>query len=73
MEALTACFGAVAQQCFINEYIYAQEDDETRQSIQLRDFLLGQLDNEGGKFSQSLLPPLRRIFHSISSRMPKEL
>src|SRR5262249_25636763 len=22
MEALTACFGAVAQQCFINEYVY---------------------------------------------------
>src|SRR5262249_49892802 len=47
MEALTACFGTVAQQCFINEYVYAQEADETRRSIQLRDFFLSKLDNEG--------------------------
>ena len=62
IEALTACFGAVAQQCFINEYIYAQEDDETRQSIQLRDFLLGQLDNEGEKIQPITLAAVAAYF-----------
>jgi SAM-dependent methyltransferase len=30
---------AVAQQCFINEYVFAQGDEETRQSSELRDLL----------------------------------
>jgi tetratricopeptide (TPR) repeat protein len=38
-------FCAMAQQCFINEYVFAQSDQETRQSIQLRDVLLEKLQN----------------------------
>ena len=62
MEALTVCFGAVAQQCFINEYVYAQEDDETRQSIKLRDFLLKQLDNEGAEIEPITLAGVAAYF-----------
>jgi len=36
-------FGAIAQQCFINEYIFAQSDEEMRQSGQLRELLLQKL------------------------------
>lgn len=62
MEALTACFGAVAQQCFINEYVYVQEADETRRSIQLRDFFLRQLDNEGGEIEPITLAAVAAYF-----------
>jgi tetratricopeptide (TPR) repeat protein len=32
-------FGALARQCFINEYVFDQTEDETRQAIALRDLL----------------------------------
>jgi SAM-dependent methyltransferase len=38
-------FCALAQQCFINEYVFAQSEEETRQSIQLRDVLLQNLQS----------------------------
>lgn len=39
---LAPLFTALAQQCFINEYVFAQSNEETRQSIELRDLLLQQ-------------------------------
>jgi ubiquinone/menaquinone biosynthesis C-methylase UbiE/tetratricopeptide (TPR) repeat protein len=39
-DAIVRLFCSIAQQCFINEYVYAQSDEETRQSEQLRDMLL---------------------------------
>ena len=42
-ERLLGLFCALAQQCFINEYVFAQSEAETRQSRQLRQILLQQL------------------------------
>lgn len=39
-NAIIRLFCSIAQQCFINEYVFAQSDEETRQSEQLRDVLL---------------------------------
>src|SRR5262245_13880389 len=61
-EALTACLSALAQQCFINEYVYSQSDDETRQSIHLRDFLLEQLNTEGGEIEPIILAAVAAYF-----------
>jgi tetratricopeptide (TPR) repeat protein len=38
-DNITACFCALAQQCFINEYVFAQGDEETRLATLLRDLL----------------------------------
>ncbi len=38
--AVIRLFCALAQQCFINEYVFAQDDEETRQAHQLRELLL---------------------------------
>ena len=38
-DDLVMMFTAVAQQCFINEYVFVQSDAETRQSLALRDLL----------------------------------
>jgi SAM-dependent methyltransferase len=46
-DALISCLSALAVQCSINEYIYSQSEDETQQSIQLRDLLLDQLNVAG--------------------------
>jgi SAM-dependent methyltransferase len=62
MEAVTACLSALAQQCFINEYLYPQGEDETRQSINLRDFLLKQLDTEGGEIEPITLAAVAAYF-----------
>ncbi|MGC2827595.1 MAG: class I SAM-dependent methyltransferase [Pseudolabrys sp.] len=43
-DNLVSCLSALAAQCFINEYIYSQSEDETQQSIRLRDLLLDQLN-----------------------------
>jgi 2-polyprenyl-3-methyl-5-hydroxy-6-metoxy-1,4-benzoquinol methylase len=42
-DALTAFFCALAQQCFLNEYVFAQRDEETRLALRLRDALLQRL------------------------------
>jgi SAM-dependent methyltransferase/tetratricopeptide (TPR) repeat protein len=39
---------ALAQQCFINEYVYAQTDKETIQAIGLRDLLLKKISTGSG-------------------------
>ncbi len=38
-DELVIFFGALAQQCFINEYVFAQSDEEAQQAKQLRDSL----------------------------------
>ena len=42
-EPLAGLLGALAQQCFANEYVFAQNDEETRQAGALRDRLLSAL------------------------------
>jgi SAM-dependent methyltransferase/tetratricopeptide (TPR) repeat protein len=37
--ALTDLIAAIARQCFINEYVFAQSDEETRQSVRLKELL----------------------------------
>ena len=43
-DSLVSCLSALALQCFINEYVYSQSEDETQQSVQLQDQLLKQLN-----------------------------
>ena len=42
-DALVSCTAALAQQCFINEYVYAQREEETRQAIRLKGLLQDRL------------------------------
>jgi 2-polyprenyl-3-methyl-5-hydroxy-6-metoxy-1,4-benzoquinol methylase len=46
-NAVISCMSALAQQCFLNEYVYIQGEEETRQSIGLRDLLSERLRNTG--------------------------
>jgi len=57
---------AVAQQCFINEYVFAQNDEETRQSAELRDVLLQKL-RDGDAVASMLLAAVAAYFplHSL--------
>lgn len=43
-DAVGQLFCSIAQQCFINEYLYGQSDEETSQSTRLRDLLLQRSD-----------------------------
>src|SRR5262245_14224185 len=52
-SVLSFC-SALAQQCFINEYVYAQSDEEVRQVAALRDLLQERLD-AGGNIPPFLL------------------
>ena len=45
---------ALAQQCFLNEYVFAQSDDEIREAGRLRDGLSGKLSSAGGVSPQIL-------------------
>ena len=49
-----SCVSALAQQCFMNEYIYSQRQDETQQSTRLRDLLVEQLNATSGIDSLTL-------------------
>ena len=53
---------ALAQQCFINEYVYAQSDEETRLVIQLRGLLLERIT------ARSEAPPL--MLTSVAAYFP---
>jgi ubiquinone/menaquinone biosynthesis C-methylase UbiE/tetratricopeptide (TPR) repeat protein len=44
-DAIVRLFCAIAQQCFINEYVFAHGEEETRQASQLRDVLLQRLQD----------------------------
>jgi SAM-dependent methyltransferase/tetratricopeptide (TPR) repeat protein len=64
--AFVRLFCALAQQCFINEYVFAQSDEETRQSAQLRDVLSQKLQN-GDVVAPMLLAAVAAYFplHSL--------
>jgi len=53
---------AIAQQCFINEYVFAQSEDETRDSGKLKELLLEKLT------SGSEIPPL--LLAQVAAYMP---
>jgi ubiquinone/menaquinone biosynthesis C-methylase UbiE len=61
-------FSAIAQQCFINEYVFAQSDEETRHSSALRDLLL-QKSADGAEIAPLLLAAVAAYFplHSLSA------
>jgi SAM-dependent methyltransferase len=44
-EDVMLLFCALAQQCFINEYVFAQTDNETKRASQARDLLVEKLAN----------------------------
>ena len=46
-DKLIFCLSALAQQCFLNEYVYTQGEDETEHSIRLRNLLSERLNNKG--------------------------
>jgi SAM-dependent methyltransferase len=60
-------FCAVAQQCFLNEYVYAQGDEETRHAAGLRALLLQKL-SDGDGVSSLLLAAVAAYFplHSLA-------
>jgi SAM-dependent methyltransferase/tetratricopeptide (TPR) repeat protein len=60
-DDLAPLLTAIAQQCFINEYIFAQSDEETRQSIELRDLLLRK-SAAGGDIEPLLLAAVAAYF-----------
>jgi SAM-dependent methyltransferase/tetratricopeptide (TPR) repeat protein len=64
--AIVRLLCAMAQQCFINEYVFAQNDEETRQSSQLRDVLLQKL-RDGDAVTPMLLAGVAAYFplHSL--------
>ncbi|HUD88567.1 MAG TPA: methyltransferase domain-containing protein [Xanthobacteraceae bacterium] len=57
---------ALAQQCFINEYVFVQSDEETRHAIALRDLLLTKLA-DGDAIAPLLLAAVAAYFplHSL--------
>jgi 2-polyprenyl-3-methyl-5-hydroxy-6-metoxy-1,4-benzoquinol methylase len=59
-------FCALAQQCFINEYVFAQADDETNRAGELREVLVKRLAAEGD-ISPFLLAAVAAYFplHSV--------
>jgi len=61
-------FCALAQQCFITEYVFALGDEETRQAEQLRDLLLQKL-TAGDDISPVLLAAVAAYFplHSLTA------
>lgn len=61
-------FCALAQQCFINEYVFAQTDDETKRARDLQDSLTKKLA-AGGEISPLLLAAVAAFFplHTIAN------
>jgi SAM-dependent methyltransferase len=52
---------ALAQQCFINEYVFVQSDEETRHAIAVRDLLLTKIA-DGGEIAPLLLAAVAAYF-----------
>jgi hypothetical protein len=67
-DDLTGFFCALAQQCFNNEYVFAQSDEETQQVTRLRD-LLAQNLTTGKEIPPLLLAAVAAYFpiHSIAN------
>jgi 2-polyprenyl-3-methyl-5-hydroxy-6-metoxy-1,4-benzoquinol methylase len=65
-DNVTSLFCAMAQQCFLNEYVYAQSGEETRQAGVLRDLLLQKL-SAGTEIPAALLGAVAAYFplHSL--------
>jgi SAM-dependent methyltransferase len=67
-DEVTGLFCALAQQCFINEYVFAQSDEEIQQAGRLRD-LLRQRMAAGNDISALLLAAVAAYFplHHLSA------
>lgn len=65
-------FCALAQQCFINEYVFAQSEDETGQATALRD-LLNETLAAGGEIPAPLLVAVAAYFPLHSLPMAESL
>jgi SAM-dependent methyltransferase len=67
-DDLVLFFCALAQQCFINEYVFAQTDNETKRAGEVRDLLVEKLTT-GSKISSFLLAAVAAYFplHTISN------
>ena len=65
-EDVMLLFCALAQQCFINEYVFAQTDSETKRASEVRDLLVEKLTT-GSKISPFLLAAVAAYFplHTI--------
>ena len=60
-DDVTQLFCALAQQCFINEYVFAQSDNETKRAEELQDSLVRKLA-AGGDISPLLLAGVAAFF-----------
>jgi hypothetical protein len=58
---LVALFAAIAQQCFINEYVFAQSDEETIHATRLKELLL-QKAADGDEIAPQLLAAVAAYF-----------
>jgi ubiquinone/menaquinone biosynthesis C-methylase UbiE len=67
-EGWISAFCALARQCFINEYVYAQSQGEAERACRLRDLLLRQVSS-GNRVSALLLAAVAAYFplHSLAS------
>jgi SAM-dependent methyltransferase len=65
-DEIVALFCALAQQCFLNEYVFAQSDEETRDADRLRE-MLSQKVSSGSEIAPSLLAAVAAYFplHSL--------
>jgi 2-polyprenyl-3-methyl-5-hydroxy-6-metoxy-1,4-benzoquinol methylase len=65
-EDVVHLFCALAQQCFINEYVFAQTDDETKRADEVRDLLVKKLAT-GSDISPLMLAAVAAYFplHTI--------
>jgi SAM-dependent methyltransferase len=65
-ESIVGLFCALAQQCFLNEYVFAQGDEETRHAARLRELLQKRL-SAGSEMSPLLLAAVAAYFplHSL--------
>jgi SAM-dependent methyltransferase len=71
-DDLLPLFCALAQQCFINEYVFAQTDNETKRAGELRDLLVEKL-TAGSDISPFLLAAVAAYFPLHSIRNAKSL
>jgi len=60
-DVIVRLFCALARQCFINEYVFAQGDDETAQASRLRELLIDKI-GEGAEISPLLLAAVGAYF-----------
>lgn len=71
-DDVAGLFCALAQQCFLNEYVYTQGEEETRLATRLRDLLLQKL-SAGNRISPLLLAAVAAYFPLQSLQDAKSL